>query len=136
MSVQLYLLLLQSHLKSVLQALIAHRTSWRLRYGYFQHSFGGGLTGHVLPPASSAAEPERPLPPPGVGQGEVTGSEVAMKVAQSAPIQQMEPLNLFHLRDALKVRKILKHLFTRALLSPAVAPLSVNTEVREIMPCS
>ncbi len=61
----------------------------------------------------------------------MTGSEVAMKVAQSAPIQHMEPLNLFHLRDALKVRKMLKHLFTRA-----VAPLSVNTEVREIMVCS
>jgi len=89
---------LQYHLKTVIQTLIEHRTSWKLRYNCFQHSFGSGLASRALPATNIPAPTST-----GIYPGEVSEAEEALVAAQGAPVKQLEPLTLFHLRDALQV---------------------------------
>ena len=89
---------MQYHLKTVIQTLIEHRTSWKLRYGHFPYSFGSGLASRALPATNTPTATSL-----GVYPGEVTEAEEALVAAQGAPVKLLEPLTLFHLRDALQV---------------------------------
>ena len=86
-------------MKNVLQVLIAHRTSWRLRGGKFQHSFGHGLNGSSL--SRSSVLPDRPY------LGDRGEAEAAMMAAQGNPESCTDAINLFHVRDALMVSGVM-----------------------------
>ena len=91
----------QYHLKSVIHTLIAHRTSWQLRQGQFQHSFGRGLASRALPsPATAGSIAERQV---GMYPMDAAEAEAAMVAAHGTLGGKMEALTVFDLRDALRV---------------------------------
>ncbi len=101
-AITVVLLCLQVFLKNVLQVVISHRTSWKLDGQNFQYSFGNGVS------RSKPLLENSHLPP-----------QVQTALAQYAPEERQEtesvarlpskgtgvwePINLFHLRDALLV---------------------------------
>lgn len=115
---------IQCHLKNVIQTLIAHQCSWRTRKAtHFQHSFGNGPTATSSSYPPSIIESVTPLAvtgdrddgPPSenstsglvdVASVSHSEAELAMMTSRGAPAQQMKPLTLFHLRDALMVRPV------------------------------
>ena len=97
----------QCHLKNLIQALISSQTSWKLRPATtFHHSFGHGPSSHSLrfplPPWSSHSH-QFPDMAERVGLRGVSEAEAIRIASLSGPVKELEPLNLFHLRDALKV---------------------------------
>ena len=100
----------QLHLKNVIQALISSQTSWLTKEGTkFHHSFGQGpSTARVLPSRpcspSSSPSPSRQLSGGRKFERQEMREAKAIQMASlNTPIRQMQPLNLFHLRDALRV---------------------------------
>ncbi len=96
---------LQQYLKNVLQALICSQSSWQNRKGSnFQHSFGFGPSSRpLLYPAHSVQAVYDGLAT--VPNADELGEAEAIRLASlNVPVRSREPLNLFHLRDALKVR--------------------------------
>lgn len=95
---------LQHYLKNVIQALISSQTSWQSNQGSnVHHSFGHGPSSRPL------LYPEHPLPTAYAGVQKnvqrlgVREAEAIRLASLNVPVREKEPLNLFHLRDALKV---------------------------------
>ena len=85
----------------MIQTLIAHHTSWQLRQGQFQHSFGRGLASRALPSsATSSSIPEKQV---GVYPADATEAKAAMMAAHGTLVRKVEPLTLFNLSNALQV---------------------------------
>ena len=81
--------------------MIAHHTSWQLRQGQFQHSFGRGLASRALPSSATASSvPDRQA---GVYPVDAAEAEAAMVAAHGTLAGRMEPLTIFDLSDALRV---------------------------------
>ena len=98
---------LQTHLKNVLQTLVAHMNTWQTsKNGHFQHSFGGSSGGcglswsHHTPQGELMEQvPECPY------EGDRREAAAAMLAAQSTvSANEGRPISLFHFRDALTVR--------------------------------
>ena len=95
---------IQAFLKNVLQALISHCTSWRLKGHQFQHAFGSGLTKSRNNVKDSDLMPKVQMALSSYQSGERDEAEVtAMLASSSGPHSCSEPLTLFNLRDALMV---------------------------------
>ena len=114
--------------------MIAHQSNWRSKNGgRFQHSFGNGLSSTALNLSSlnsktvdAVAELEdgsnsddqtesRVQEIASVGALARNEAELALMAAKGAPGKQLEPLTLFHLRDALMVIIIMSHVVFRGI---------------------
>ena len=100
MTVQLYL-------KNIVQALICSQSSWQNKKGsYFQHSFGFGPSSRPLLYPSVPVEMVWDTVRSGSTRKAHLGEAEAVRLASlNVPVRNRVPLNLFHLRDALKVRE-------------------------------
>ena len=73
-----------------------------LRDGSFQHSYGSGLTNRGRDKPSESTFPQDRLPSSRY-QGDIDEADIVALVSRSTSLKQVEPLTLFHLRDALLV---------------------------------
>ncbi|XP_064395788.1 transcriptional adapter 1-like isoform X2 [Halichondria panicea] len=95
---------LKVFLKNVLQMVISHRTSWKLDGRNFQHSFGNGdsRSNPLLDNSQLLPRVQRSLYQYKSGE-RVEADSVARLSSRVGGI--WEPINLFHLRDALLVNQ-------------------------------
>ncbi len=93
---------IQVFLKNVLQMVISHHTSWKLDGRNFQHSFGNGdsRSNPLLDNSQLLPRVQRSLYQYKSGE-RVEADSVARLSSRVGGI--WEPINLFHLRDALLV---------------------------------